>query len=191
MTFLKKAFISVSTIPGFHLGMLFLLMMLSFCLGIGLSCFDAATVRLFVENSKLFLLGYDLLFVSFLLFFLGYIHRGLAKRKGYGSITALSILLILMTPIIWGVGTRSGEIYMHLLFVGKYALFSLFVASLFLIVSRFIPLQLGSLKRVCLTGALFLGFAFGAFLTYVLELGAYSTLYISFILTRSATTITE
>ena len=182
MTFLKKAFISVSTIPGFHLGMLLLLMALSFFVGIGLSCFDAATVRLFVENSKLFLLGYDLLFVSFLLFFLGYIHRGLAKRKGYGSITALSILLILMTPIIWGVGMRSGEIYMHLLFMGKYALFSLFVASLFLIISRFIPLQLGSLKRVCITGALFLGFAFGAFLTYVLELGAYSTLYVSFVL---------
>ena len=182
MSFLKKAFITASTVPGFHLGMLLCLMFLSFFVGIGLSCFDAATVRLFVENSKLFLLGYDLLFVSFLLFFLGYIHRGLAKRKGYGSIKALSVLLILLIPIIWGVGMRLGEIYMHLLFIGKYALFSLFVASLFLIVSRFVPLQLGSLKRVFITGSLFLGFAFGPLLVYVLELGAYNTLYISFVL---------
>lgn len=182
MTFLKKAYITVSTVPGFHWGMLACLMLLSFCVGMGLSCFDTATVRLFVESAKVFLLGYDLLFVSFLLFFLGYIHRGLLKRKGYGSIKALSILFILMTPIIWGVGTRSDEIYVHLLFMGKYALFSLFTTSLFLIVSRFIPLQLGSLKRVCITGALFFGFGFGAFLIYVLELGAYSTLYISFIL---------
>ncbi|MBQ8251118.1 MAG: hypothetical protein IJY92_04310 [Alphaproteobacteria bacterium] len=182
MTFLKKAFITLSTIPGFHFGMLLCLMFLSFFVGIGLSCFDAATVRLFVENSKLFLLGYDLLFVSFLLFFLGYIHRGLAKRKGYGSIAALSVLFVLTTPIIWGVGTQAGEIYMHLLFMGKYALFSLFVAALFLIVSRFVPLRLGSLKRVCITGSLFLGFAFGPFLVYALSLGAYSTLYISFVL---------
>lgn len=182
MTFLKKAFITLSSIPGFHFGVLICLMLLSFVVGVSLSCFDAATVRLYVESAKLFLLAYDLMFVSFLLSLLGYVHRGLTKRKGYGSIKALTFLFILLIPILWGVGTKGGELYIHLLFIIKYALFSLYITSLFLIVSRFIPLQFGSLKRVCITGALFLGFAIGTFLVSVLEFGAYSVLYLSFVL---------
>ncbi len=180
MTFLKKAFITLSSVPGFHFGVLICLMLLSFVVGMSLACFDAATVRLYIENAKVFLLGYDLMLVSFLLSLLGYLHRGLTKQKGYGSVKALSFLFLLLTPIVWGVGTKGDELYIHFLFVMKYALFSLCITSLFLIVSRFIPLQLGSLKRICITGALFLGFATGTAVVYSLKFGAYSVLYLSF-----------
>ena len=181
MTFLKKAFITISSVPGFNLGVLICLMLLAFGMGITLACFDAATVRLFLEDAQEFFVAYDLLFASFLLFFWGALFRNLTRRKGYASVCVLGISLLLLASILYGVN-KNPTLFLHILFISKYVIFPLFVTTLLLIVSRFIPLQLGSLKRVCIFGALFLGFAFGGLVSWILELGAYTVLYLSFIL---------
>ena len=182
MSFLKKAYITVSSVPGFHFGVLICLMLLSFGMGIALSVFDAATVRLYFGSVDPVYLAYDLLFVSFSLFLTGYFCRKLNRNKGYGYVRVLSLLVLLLTLIIWGIETKYSLFFRHALFVSKYAVFSLFTTSLFLCVPRYIPFRLGSLKRVSITGSLFLGFACGGFSIYLFELGAYSALYLSFAL---------
>ncbi len=182
MTFLKKAYITVSSIPGFNLGVLICLMLLSFGVGIALACFDAATLRLYFENVGRFSLAYDLLFASFLLFLWGAVFKSLTRRKGYGCIKVLSFSLLALIAVLYGMETKNAKFFTHVLFVLKYAVFPLFITTLFLIVSRFIPFRLGSLKRVCIYGALFLGFACGGFVPYLLQIGAYTALYTSFAL---------
>ena len=53
MTFLKKAYLRASNIPGFHWGELICLMLLSFFMGVALSGYDAAAVRLYFEHVPL------------------------------------------------------------------------------------------------------------------------------------------
>ena len=182
MSFLKKAYITVSSVPGFHLGVLICMMLLSFGIGVALSVFDAATVRLYFDFVDVVYLKYDLLFVAFTLFLIGYLRRRLGRNKGYGSVFILSLLLLLLTGILYGVESKYALLSIHLLFISKYAVFTLFTTALLLSVPRYIPLRLGSLKRLAIMGSLFLGFAFGGFSVFALSLGAYSALYVSFVL---------
>ena len=75
MTFLKKVYIVASSIPGFNFGMLICLMLLSFVMGIALSFFDSATLRLYFEYAPVGALGYNLVFVSFFMFLMGYLYH--------------------------------------------------------------------------------------------------------------------
>ena len=101
MSFLKKAYITVSSVPGFHLGVLICMMLLSFGIGVALSVFDAATVRLYFDFVDVVYLKYDLLFVAFTLFLIGYLRRRLGRNKGYGSVFILSLLLLLLKGILY------------------------------------------------------------------------------------------
>ena len=69
MTFLKKAYLRASNIPGFHWGELVCLMLLSFFMGVALCGYDVAAVRLYFEHVPLSVMGYDFIYIAFLLIF--------------------------------------------------------------------------------------------------------------------------
>ena len=182
MTFLKKAYLRASNIPGFHWGELVCLMLLSFFMGVALSGYDAASVRLYFEHVPLSVMGYDFIYISFLFFFVGLQRSVLTRRKGYGIIKILSVLIFLSTLLLIGIETLNKNLFAHVLFVSKYLLFAFFTMALFLIVSRFLPFRRESLKRLFIMGALFLGFMCGGFIPLIFKWGAYSVLYVSFFL---------
>lgn len=182
MTFLKKAYLRVSNIPGFHFGELICLMLLSFFMGVALSGYDAAAVRLYFEHVPLFVMGYDFIYVAFLLFFVGYQKTVLTRQKGYGVIRILSLLIFLNALILYGIETLDKNLFAHLLFVTKYLIFAFFTIALFSIVSRFLPFRRESLKRLFIMGALFLGFMCGGFIPLFFQWGAFSVLYTSYFL---------
>ncbi|MBO7244895.1 MAG: HEAT repeat domain-containing protein [Alphaproteobacteria bacterium] len=182
MTFLKKAYLRASDIPGFHFGELVCLMLLSFFMGMALSGYDAASVRLYFEHVPLPVMGYDFIYIAFLWFFIGYQRSILTRQKGYGAIKILSAVVFLNTLVLIGMETLNQNLFAHVLFVSKYLVFSFFTMALFLIVSRFLPFRRESLKRLFIMGALFLGFMFGGFIPLIFKWGAYSVLYVSFFL---------
>ena len=122
MTFLKKAYLRASNIPGFHWGELICLMLLSFFMGVALSGYDAAAVRLYFEHVPLSVMGYDFIYVAFLFFFVGFQRSVLTRRKGYGIIKILSALMFLSTLLLIGIETLNQNLFAHVLFVSKYLL---------------------------------------------------------------------
>ena len=182
MTFLKKAYLRASNIPGFHWGELVCLMLLSFFMGVALCGYDVAAVRLYFEHVPLSVMGYDFIYIAFLFFFVGLQRSLLTRRRGYGIIKILSAVIFLITLILIGIETLNQNLFAHVLFISKYLVFAFFTMALFLIVSRFLPFRREGLKRLFIMGALFLGFMFGGFFPLIFKWGAYSVLYTSFFL---------
>lgn len=179
MNFFKKVFITASAVPAFNVWFLSLLMVIACLKSIALAWFDISATWLYIEQTQLLSIGFDFIVVSALISLIGYETHILKRRKGYGSVVVISVLLVLITGILWGVEFR-WTAFFDVLFISKYLIFAVFNIVFWLIVERFIPLRPNSLKFIFILCADFLGYALAGLGLYFFSFGAYSILYIAF-----------
>ena len=176
MSIFKKVFIKTSNMPAFHIGLLLFIMGLAGMKSIALTFLDIGAVQLFLTLTSHRAIGIDLISVAMLMAWTGYETRLLSRRKGYGAVWIMSLLLLIFMGLIGMIEYHIPAIY-DLLFIAKYIFFILINAIFWSVCSRFFKITTNSLKFIFILASEALGYAVGGGFVYFVSIGAYGLLY--------------
>ncbi len=178
MGLFKKIFVTASQMPAFQISLLFFIMFLAVIKSMALTFLDVSAVHFILTETSRRALGIDLIAVSIILGLVGYKTRLLYRRKGYGAIVLMTILILTLIAIIGLIEYPYSEVY-NILFILKYAFFLLINAVFWSVCSRFFALIPSSLKFIFLLISEGLGYILGGGIIWFISIGAYGLLYYS------------
>lgn len=178
MSIFKKVFIKASNMPAFHIGLLLFIMGLAGMKSVALTFLDIGSVQLFLTLTSHRAIGIDLIAVALLMAAAGYETRLLVRRKGYGAVWIMSLLLLILMGLIGMVEYHIPGVY-DALFIAKYIFFILVNAIFWSVCARFFKITANSLKFIFILATEALGYTTGGAFVYFVSIGAYGLLYFS------------